>query len=190
MAEPGTWRPCSACKKPIALGARYYVCSVSTCNRARTGLVFCDVSCWEVHLPIARHREAWAEEETAPRTAAPPQPASGAGAASKPKAAAREKAPAAREKAEPQREARRTIVRRASEKPAEQSGASDDVPKEVLIVASRLKDYVRARSGMNTSDRVLGPLSEIVRAAVDEAIERARQDERKTVLDRDVPRPR
>jgi len=37
-AEP--WRPCSACKQPIALGTPYYVCSVSTCNRKRTGLVF------------------------------------------------------------------------------------------------------------------------------------------------------
>lgn len=62
------WKKCSACKKPIAFGATYYVCSVSTCNRARTGLVFCDVSCWDVHLPVARHRKAWAEERTAPRS--------------------------------------------------------------------------------------------------------------------------
>jgi hypothetical protein len=60
------WRECSICKKPIAYRANYQVCSVSTCNRKRTGLVFCSVDCWDAHLPDARHREAWAVEETAP----------------------------------------------------------------------------------------------------------------------------
>jgi histone H3/H4 len=41
---------------------------------------------------------------------------------------------------------------------------------------------------MNTSDRVLEPLSEIVREVAERAIEHARADGRKTVLDRDVPR--
>ena len=60
------WRRCSACKQDIAHGAMYYVCSVSTCNRKRTALAFCTVSCWEVHLPTVNHRQAWAEEKTAP----------------------------------------------------------------------------------------------------------------------------
>jgi len=159
VSEGSAWRRCSACKKPIALGALYYVCSVSTCNRARTGLVFCDVGCWEVHLPGARHREAWAEERTAPS-----QPETGGGDA-------RQHAP------------KRRLVRPEAAKP----GPASEPPREVLVVASRLKDYVRARSGMNTSERALGPLSEIVRAVCDEAIENARKEGRKTVLDRDVP---
>jgi histone H3/H4 len=57
----------------------------------------------------------------------------------------------------------------------------------VLIIASRLKDYVRARSGYNTSDRVLEPLSEIVRRVCEEAIANATRDGRRTVLDRDIP---
>jgi hypothetical protein len=57
--------------------------------------------------------------------------------------------------------------------------------REVLVIASRLKDYIRARSGMNTSDRVMDVLSDKVRALADAAIERARLAERKTVLDRD-----
>ena len=65
------------------------------------------------------------------------------------------------------------------------ASADDDLPREVLIVASKLKKYVKARSGMNTSDRVLEPLSEIVRRACDAAIRRAGEDGRKTVLDRD-----
>ena len=67
--------------------------------------------------------------------------------------------------------------------------ASSDpkVPREVLIVASKLKAYIRARAGFNTSDRCLEALSDHVRAICDEAIERARADERRTVLDRDIP---
>jgi hypothetical protein len=65
------WRRCSACKEAIALGAKYWTCNVSTCNRKRTGLVFCSVTCWEVHLPGAHHREAWAVEQFAPQTREP-----------------------------------------------------------------------------------------------------------------------
>ncbi len=66
MTESNVWRECNACKKPIIHRAKYQVCSVSTCNRKRTGMVFCSVECWEVHLPLANHRDAWAVEETAP----------------------------------------------------------------------------------------------------------------------------
>src|SRR5689334_16036156 len=66
MVEASEWRRCSSCKKAIAFTATYYECSVSTCTRKRTGYVFCSVDCWETHLPMMRHREAWAVEETAP----------------------------------------------------------------------------------------------------------------------------
>lgn len=62
-----------------------------------------------------------------------------------------------------------------------------DADSEVLIIASRLKDYVRARAGYNTSSDVLEPLSAIVRQACDQAIENARRDGRMTVLERDIP---
>jgi hypothetical protein len=61
-----SWRKCSSCKKPIAFGAEYWVCNVSTCNRKRTGLIFCEVSCWDAHVPMMNHRESWAEERRAP----------------------------------------------------------------------------------------------------------------------------
>ncbi len=63
---PDTWRRCNSCKKPISYGALYWVCNVSTCNRKRTGLVFCTVSCWDAHVPLMNHRESWAEERRAP----------------------------------------------------------------------------------------------------------------------------
>src|SRR5215813_14052069 len=60
------WMMCSACRKGIAFGATHWVCSVSTCNRDRTRLVFCSVSCWDSHVATLRHRDAWAVEARAP----------------------------------------------------------------------------------------------------------------------------
>jgi hypothetical protein len=149
------WRRCSSCKRPIGFGATYWVCSVSTCNQKRTGLAFCTVSCWDAHLPVARHRESWAEERTAP---------------------------ARTESGEAQAKQRR-IVRPTSPNPPAAPAADD-----VLIVASRLKEYIRVKSGgYHTSDRVLGPLSEIVRRVCDQAIRNAQREGRQTVLDRDIP---
>jgi len=199
MSEPGSfWKKCSACKKPIPFEATYYVCSVSTCNRKRTALQFCTVSCWEVHLPVARHREAWAEDRVAPDAAEAArqlaaESRTSTGAAAKP--APRDRSAARPATPEQPRAPRRILVDPAAATrgavPPSRGDASrgPNVPREVLIVGTRLKDYIRAVSGMNTSDRVLGPLSEIVREVADRAIERARADGRKTVLDRDVPKP-
>lgn len=56
---------------------------------------------------------------------------------------------------------------------------------EVLIVASKLKNYIRAKSGMNTSGNVMEALSAKIRGLTDQAIENAKRDGRKTVMDRD-----
>jgi|MudIll2142460700_1097286.scaffolds.fasta_scaffold17373_2 hypothetical protein len=66
---------------------------------------------------------------------------------------------------------------------------SDAVDKDVLIVVSKLKKYIKDRSGFNTSDQIVDVLSDHVRAICDEAIRAAARDDRKTVLERDVPRP-
>jgi len=60
---------------------------------------------------------------------------------------------------------------------------SDD--KEVLIVASKLKIYIKSSSGMNTSGNVITALSNRVRDLCDQAIENAKSQGRKTVMDRD-----
>jgi hypothetical protein len=60
-----------------------------------------------------------------------------------------------------------------------------EIPRDVLVVASKLKSYVRLRSGMNTSDTVLEVLSDRLRTLCDQAIRRAAEAGRKTVLDRD-----
>jgi hypothetical protein len=65
-ADASFWRRCSSCKKEIGFTRTYWSCNVSTCNRKRTGLVFCTTSCWDAHLPLMNHRESWAEERRAP----------------------------------------------------------------------------------------------------------------------------
>jgi hypothetical protein len=62
---PAGFAVCSMCRKPIAMNAKYWRCSVSTCNSGRVKLYFCSVPCWDAHLPTARHRSAAAIEEIA-----------------------------------------------------------------------------------------------------------------------------
>lgn len=56
---------------------------------------------------------------------------------------------------------------------------------EVLVVASKLKNYIRDKSGMNTSAAVMQALSGKIRQLCDQAIENAKREGRKTVMDRD-----
>lgn len=63
---------------------------------------------------------------------------------------------------------------------------SEEVPKEVLVVISKVKSYIRAKSSMNTSDAVTEALSELVRSTCDQAIEKAKSEGRKTVMARDI----
>jgi len=60
------WKKCSSCRNPLLFGGDYWACNVSTCNRPRTFLAFCSVSCWDAHLASIRHRDTWAEEKKAP----------------------------------------------------------------------------------------------------------------------------
>ena len=69
----------------------------------------------------------------------------------------------------------------------EQMHTSDEsqTPREALVVASKLKSYIRTKSGMNTSSAVIDALSSKIRNLCDQAIENAKRDGRKTVMDRD-----
>lgn len=185
-APDGVWRNCNICKKGIGFGAEYFVCSVSTCNRKRTGLIFCGLPCFEAHLPEARHRDAWAEGTRSPTRAeweaalAAESAADAGGSATSPPApsAGGERRNTAGGAAEPRRSA--TIVRTAAE--------TVDEPRaehEVLVVVSKLKKYIRDWSGMNTSDAAMAVVSEYLRELCREAIRQAGLDGRRTVLDRD-----
>jgi hypothetical protein len=174
MADERIWRRCSSCKREIGFGATYWVCNVSTCNRKRTGLVFCTTSCWDAHLPTMNHREAWAEERRAPsREAWLREQAEEQGAAAPPQR------PAAPAQAAARSEPSRSLVRPP---PAPRA---PEPPAEILVVVSKLKAYVREKSGMNTSDAVAELLSARLRALCDEAIRSAQRDGRRTVMERD-----
>jgi hypothetical protein len=173
-AEADRWRRCSSCKAALPFDASYWACNVSTCNRGRTALAFCSVSCWDAHLAVVPHRESWAVERRAPTRAQWEREQAAERAAAAPGAPG----PAAPAPTSTSAPPRRILPPPAPARP-------DATAREVLIVASKLKAYVRARSGMNTSDRCVEPLSDAVRALADRAIERARAEGRKTVLDRD-----
>ena len=63
----------------------------------------------------------------------------------------------------------------------------DESNRDVLVIMSRLKAYVKLRSGMNTSGGVDKPISDLLRSLARKCIRNAAMDERQTVLERDVP---
>jgi histone H3/H4 len=67
----------------------------------------------------------------------------------------------------------------------ENNETSTESGGEVLVVASKVKNYIRAKSSMNTSAAVMDALSNKIRMMCDQAIEAAKRDGRKTVMDRD-----
>ena len=169
------WRHCSMCKVGIGFEAEYFTCSVSTCNRKRTGLFFCSLACFEAHLPTARHRDAWAESQRSPSIAA----------ARAEREAEEGEAEQAEELEDSPAAPQRRIVSGARPSAPEAAEERSEAGSEVLIVVSKLKKYVRDRSGMNTSDAVVAVLSDHLRDLCREAIRQAGQDGRRTVLDRD-----
>tara|TARA_R110002049_G_scaffold209706_4_gene380613 strand:+ start:1279 stop:1593 length:315 start_codon:yes stop_codon:yes gene_type:complete len=101
------------------------------------------------------HKSAWAEEEKAPSKEA--------------------------SIAEQKREPKRIIV--SNSKPSTQQNSN--YPKDTLIVASKLKAYVKERYDMNTSAGVMDKLSDLVREIADQAVSNAKNEGRKTLMDRD-----
>jgi hypothetical protein len=60
-----------------------------------------------------------------------------------------------------------------------------DEKKDVLVVASKVKAYIKEKSTMNTSAAVMDILTGKVREICDQAIAKAQAEGRKTVMDRD-----
>ena len=156
MTEVTYWRKCGSCKKEIGFNTIYQACNVSTCKK----LIFCSVDCWNLHNPVMNHKSSWAEENRSPSKAAyvPEE-----------------------ENAAP----RRILVtnRQASSEQASGSGSANE--EEILIVASKLKQYIKDKYDMNTSANVMDALSNIVRRQTDRAVMKAKSEGRKTLMDRD-----
>jgi len=145
VPESSFWRKCTTCKKPIAFLAPYWICSVSTCNKKRSGFIFCNLNCFDAHIPVMSHREAGAIEMKAPAT----------------KEEAEKKSPYSME--------------RTNE-------------NEILVVISKVKDYIRTSTpyDMSTSQSAMEALSDHIRALTQKAIENAKANNRKTVMDKDL----
>lgn len=183
------WKKCNSCKKTLPYRSNYWVCNVSTCNRKRTGLIFCSVSCWDAHNPLMNHRDSWAVEKKAPsfqeyRLALENDETQN----ETPNKTSNKTSDAMTEKkmtnSIPQ-DTDPTTMEEDSDSSSTASGGGGSSSEEILIVATKLKNYIRTKSSMNTSAGVFQVLSDRVRALCDEAIEKARQSGRKTVMDRD-----
>lgn len=72
-----------------------------------------------------------------------------------------------------------------SDESNQQQAPSGEAPRDVLVVVSKLKAYIKAKSGMNTSDGVISVISDQIRTLCDQAAANAQKDGRKTVMDRD-----
>ncbi|MCB9092214.1 MAG: hypothetical protein H6621_00665 [Halobacteriovoraceae bacterium] len=57
--------------------------------------------------------------------------------------------------------------------------------KDNLVVASKIKKYIKDKAGLNTSSQVIEQLSYKVELLCLNAIKHAVEDKRKTVMDRD-----
>lgn len=161
------WKKCSNCKTELKFKEPYQACSVSTCNHSRSGLQFCSVSCWSAHLPIYRHKEAWAVEKIAPSQA-------------EWEASEKDAIPSTAPTSAP---AQRKIISPSTLHSKTSSQA--EIEKEVLVVVSKLKGYIAQKSEMSTSADVIEKLSDHLRAVCDKAISNAQSSGRKTVMARD-----
>jgi histone H3/H4 len=163
------------------LNSVYWTCNVSTCNRKRTGLVFCSVECWDAHVPLYNHRESWAIETRSPKTKEADEEgkssvkpvSTDAGTRSAKSLSEREKFILGLDDPDGEVNEREEVM------------TEGNAEKEILVVASKLKNYIRGKSGMNTSAAVIDVLSDKVRELCDQAVEAAKRDGRKTVMDRD-----
>ena len=60
---------------------------------------------------------------------------------------------------------------------------------ETLVVVSKVKKHIKDRSGMNTSQTAIDELTKQVLSMCEQAITKAANEGRKTVMDRDIQPP-
>ena len=113
-------------------------------------------------MPGAKHRDAGAVEKTSPRSLTVASSAA-------PAAAAQQSASS----------------NESSSNVGWVSGGKTSMDHEVLVVVSKLKTYIKEKADMNTSGDVAEILSHKLRRFCDQAIEKAKADNRKTVMGKD-----
>ncbi len=173
FSEKSCWKRCSTCKKEIPFGGIYHLCSVSTCRRKTTGLVFCSVSCWDAHLGFANHRSSYAEEATAPSYQL--------------HAEDKHDSDLQERKTVPQEKRLRRIMlpsKNAATHPTPHH--TSNIETDTLVVVSKIKNLIREQSDFNTSQCAIDALTKKVIDECLKAIDHAKASERKTVMGRDV----
>jgi len=181
-ASPGKtyWKRCSTCKKEIPFGAVYNVCSVSTCRRKTTGLIFCRISCWDAHLGFANHRSSYAEEATAPSYQSYMKGREAENSGERP------------EKNTPPLEKPSRRILMPSKNTVFHSDTrstprhASSIETDTLVVVSKIKNLIREQSDFKTSQCAIDALTKKVIHECLKAIEHARESERKTVMGRDI----
>jgi hypothetical protein len=104
------------------------------------------------------------------------------GARHKSAGAIEEVAPKKSEVAQPQ-QGRRIIPKQKASAPSNRQRARGG---EILVIASRLKEFINQQSDFNTSAAVMDVLSDHLRHVAMQAIDNARADGRKTVMETDL----
>lgn len=117
---------------------------------------FCSVSCWNVHNEVMNHKSAGAIER---------------------------RSPFEKESEEAVSAPRRILVNPSNVQ--SKVGTATSMDHEIMIVASKLKQYIKEKHDLNTSANVMEVLSDKVRRLADEASEKAKMSGRKTLMDRD-----
>ena len=155
------WRKCIVCKKEISFSTKYYKCSISSCDKKRSPAQFCSVECWDVHRSIMSHKSAWAEDFISPSQAEAKK-----------------------------LEASESQVRIVRQKQSSDVGFSSNVSSsnEILVVVSKLKQFVKEQAGLNTSADVSEVLSDFIREECLSAVYQAKKDGRKTLMGKDFLR--
>ena len=77
------------------------------------------------------------------------------------------------------------MAKKKAKKKVAKKKAAPKKTKEVLVVASKVKAYVKSK-GMMTSSDAIGALNEVVYAALDSAITRTEANRRSTVKPQDL----
>lgn len=73
----------------------------------------------------------------------------------------------------------------AKKKAKKKAARKSSSKKDVLVVASKVKAYIRSKKMMCSSDAI-GSISDCIYASLDRAIERAKANRRSTVKPQDI----
>lgn len=180
------FRKCSSCKKEIPFKGKYFLCSVSTCRHPRSGSRFCSIDCWDAHLGIMRHRDAEVLEAKAP-SREEYEAELAQEKVSEQTQSSTAKDPGAvntKEKISSNQASKEVVMNTVPV--TENNQNQEEFAVDTLVVVSKVKNFIRERSGMNTSQCCIDALTQKVCRDALQAIEKAKEAGRKTVMGRDI----